>query len=279
MTTDERTLRAALVQAGCSGRPDVAKWLDSEGLEHTAAAFEASTGRTLDADALSRGTDQGFMFMMPGDHGWPDQFRRGLVGKQHADAADEPIGLWARGDTTMLVRSIVAIVGARAATAYGASVATDIARDLNARHHVIVSGAAYGIDQAAHRGSLDNTIAVLANGVDRPYPSAHRELIEHIAANGCVVSEQGVGTPPSRATFLARNRIVAALSRGVVLVEAAHRSGSMNTAKWAEIAGRPLMAVPGPVTSAQSVGCHELIRLGRATLVTSGAEVQETLIR
>jgi DNA processing protein len=141
-----------------------------------------------------------------------------------------------------------------------------------------VSGAAFGIDQAAHRGALavrGPTVAVLACGVDRNYPAAHEGLLRHIADTGVVVSEAPPGCAPTRVRFLSRNRLIAALCQGTVVVEAAVRSGALNTANWTERVGRVLMGVPGPVTSAPSQGVHQLVRKGAATLVSSGAEVLE----
>jgi DNA processing protein len=146
----------------------------------------------------------------------------------------------------------------------------------------VISGAAFGIDQAAHRGALagrGRTVAVLACGVDRAYPAAHRELIDHIADVGAVVAEVPPGWAPSRLRFLARNRLIAALARGTLVVEAAVRSGALNSSNWAQRMNRVLMGVPGPVTSAASQGVHELIRSGAATLVTDAADVLEVLGR
>jgi DNA processing protein len=173
----------------------------------------------------------------------------------------------------------VSIVGSRSATSYGGAVAGDIAAHI-AEHGraTVVSGAAFGVDQAAHRGALavsGTTIAVLACGVDRAYPSAHRGLLQYIAETGLVVSEVPLGASPTRVRFLARNRLIAALSSGTVVVEAAARSGALNTANWAERLSRRLMGVPGPVTVAQSQGVHELIRSRGATLVTGGPDVLE----
>jgi DNA processing protein len=142
----------------------------------------------------------------------------------------------------------------------------------------VVSGAAFGIDQAAHRGALAGegaTVAVLACGVDRAYPAAHRELLDYVAETGLVVSELPPGCAPTKLRFLSRNRIIAALSLGTVVVEAAVRSGALNTASWAGTVHRPVMGVPGPVTSAPSEGVHELIRGRDAMLVTRGSDVLE----
>jgi DNA processing protein len=144
----------------------------------------------------------------------------------------------------------------------------------------VVSGAAFGIDQAAHRGALamkGPTVAVLACGVDRAYPSAHRNLLDYIADTGLVVSELPPGSAPTKLRFLSRNRLIAALSQGTVVVEAAARSGALNTANWAVRLNRVLMGVPGPVTSAPSEGVHELIRNRGAALVTRGEDVLELL--
>jgi DNA processing protein len=146
----------------------------------------------------------------------------------------------------------------------------------------VVSGAAFGIDAAAHRGALaagGPTIAVLAGGVDVVYPRAHADLLTRIRDTGLILSEAPPGSPPYRGRFLTRNRIIAALTRGTVLVEAGHRSGALNTVRHARRLGRVVMAVPGPVTSAMSVGCHRLLRTQRehTVLVTDAAEVCEEI--
>ena len=172
----------------------------------------------------------------------------------------------------------MAIVGARAATTYGCDVAAAIAYELAERGVVVVSGAAYGIDGAAHRAALaagGTTVAVLASGVDRAYPVGHEALIERIAVHGAVVSEAPPGQHPSRSRFLTRNRIIAAMSEGVVVVEAALRSGALNTANWAAQLSRHVMAVPGPVTSTMSAGPHRAVIDRGASLVTDAADVLE----
>ncbi|MGC4003717.1 MAG: DNA-processing protein DprA [Pirellulales bacterium] len=187
------------------------------------------------------------------------------------------MGAW-RGQLDELAAAAVAVVGSRSATAYGADLAQRIGYDLGQAGVSVVSGAAFGIDYAAHRGALGSatpTIAVLACGVDRPYPSAHAELLRRIAETGVVVSEQPPGTNPSRLRFLARNRLIAALGRGTVVVEAALRSGALSTANWTGRLNRELMGCPGPVTSAASTGVHELIRAGRASLVVDAQQVLE----
>ena len=188
------------------------------------------------------------------------------------------VGLWVRGaaDLNQLAANAVAVVGSRAATDYGTHQATELSRDLAAMGHTVVSGLAYGVDQAAHRGALlagGPTIAVMPCGGDRPYPAAHAQLLEVIADRGLVVAEAPPGTAPTRARFLARNRIVAGLSEGTVVVEGAFRSGALTTAQWTNALHRPVMGVPGPVTSAASAGVNQLVRLGQASLVTNAQEV------
>ena len=190
-----------------------------------------------------------------------------------------PTLLWVRGDTALLTAEPrVAIVGARAASGYGEMLAADFAGDLATSGAVIVSGGAYGIDGAAHRAALSvegKTIAFLAGGVDRAYPQGHQQLLRRIVDTGAVVSEVPCGTAPTKWRFLSRNRLIAALSHATVVVEAGWRSGSLNTAGHAASLGRPLGAVPGPVTSAASAGCHRLLREYDARCVTTSAEIRE----
>jgi len=193
-----------------------------------------------------------------------------------------PYGLWVRGEhaLTDLVRPAVAIVGARSSTAYGDDVAADIAAGLTDAAITVTSGAAYGIDAAAHRGALavgGNTVAVLACGADVVYPRGHDGLLQRIAHEGLVVSEAPPGAHPTKVRFLARNRLIAALTQAVVVVEASWRSGSLNTLKWAGQLGRVGLGVPGPVTSGSSSGVHLAIRERRADLVTCAAEVREAI--
>ena len=174
----------------------------------------------------------------------------------------------------------MSVVGSRAATGYGAHVAGEIAADLAERGWAIVSGGAYGIDAAAHRGALATegiTIAVLACGVDYPYPAGHAELFADIAAQRPGDQRVAAGPPSRPVRFLVRNRVIAALSCGTVIVEAGERSGALNTARHAAELGKPLMAVPGPVTSAQSAGCHRIIREWGASCVTRAADIIEML--
>ncbi len=221
-------------------------------------------------------------FVVPGDPEWPAT----LDDLDHVEPLNQmagaPLGLWVRGPASLaeVLADSVAIVGSRSATTYGTKVAADLAAHLAAAGTTVVSGAAYGIDQAAHRGALGaggTTIAVLACGVDRAYPSGHKALLDHLAESGAVVSDLRPGCAPSRHRFLARNRLIAAMTQGTVVVEAAVRSGALNTSSWAQRLNRTVMAVPGPVTSAPSEGVHELVRGGGASLVTRGEHVRELL--
>jgi DNA processing protein len=229
-------------------------------------AVMAEPGRDL---AAAR--DAGVRFVAPGDGEWPGQLD---------DLGDaRPLGLWVRGRPSLRMWALrsVAVVGARACTEYGAHMAATLAAGLAERGWVVVSGGAYGVDGAAHRGALGAggaTVAVLACGVDRPYPRGHTQLITRIAEQGLVIGELPPGDHPTPSRFVLRNRVIAALTRGTVVVEAAHRSGSLVTARAAERLGRHTMGVPGPATSGLSAGVHELLRQG-AVLVTDAAEVAE----
>ena len=225
----------------------------------------------LDVDEqLGRAARCGAELLTPERPGWPE----GLAEL----GAEQPLLLWVAGRAgpDILAARSVAVVGARACTAYGEYVAGELSAGLTDRGWTVVSGGAFGIDVAAHRGALavdGPTVAVLACGVDRAYPQAHTAVLDRIRRTGAVVSELPLGAHPTRARFLTRNRLIAALTRGTVVVEAAARSGATNTAGWADKLSRPVMAVPGPVTSAMSVGCHRLVREEGASLVTCAADV------
>jgi DNA processing protein len=216
----------------------------------------------------------GIRLVCPGDAEWPDALDQLGQGR--------PYALWLRGhaDLRFACSRSVSVVGSRAATSYGGHVAGELSADLGQRGWAVVSGGAYGIDAAAHRGALAAegiTIAVLACGVDYPYPAGHADLFAAIAAQGLLVSEWPPGCRPARTRFLVRNRVIAALACGTVIVEAGERSGALNTAGHAANLGKPLMAVPGPVTSAQSAGCHRIMREWGATCVTRATEIIELL--
>lgn len=196
--------------------------------------------------------------------------------------AHAPLTLWARGDVAALarLRPSVALVGARAATSYGDHVAMELAADLAGGGIPVVSGGAYGIDGATHRAALavgGLTVALLAGGADRAYPAGHTQLIDDIARTGLVLSEVPCGSAPTKWRFLQRNRVIAAIADATVVVEAGWRSGSLNTAGHAADLSRLLGAVPGPVTSAASAGCHRLLREYGAQCITTAQDVRELL--
>ncbi|MFB3979314.1 DNA-processing protein DprA [Microbacterium proteolyticum] len=230
-----------------------------------------------DSGAVRRALDAarraGARLLVPSDPRWPSRL--------HDLGTHAPHVLWLRGDPEPAESApTVAIVGARAATPYGEAVAADLAAELAASGVVVVSGAAYGIDGAAHRAALSTegrTIAFLAGGVDRAYPRGHESLLASIAKSGAVVSETPCGAAPTKWRFLSRNRLIAAVADAVIVVEAGHRSGSLNTAAHAAQLGRALGAVPGPVTSAASAGSHRVLREFDGVCVTSAADVREML--
>jgi len=218
-------------------------------------------------------TALGVRVVVPGDASWPTAID---------DLGDHaPPALWVRGGGGLPRQGGgVAIVGARAATSYGEQVAADLSSGLSDRGLVVVSGGAYGVDGMAHRAavaSAASTVAVMAGGVDRFYPTGHDDLLRAVLRDGAMVSESPCGTMPHRFRFLSRNRLIAALSGAVVVVEAGRRSGSLNTAAHANALGRPVGVVPGPVTSPMSAGCHALLRSQLAACVTSPADVVELL--
>lgn len=289
MTDDERLARVALVRVIEPGDEVGGRWLRRYGALETldrlttegeplpwvtpkrwealrARAAHVSPERDL-ADAAAAGV----RFLVPGDGEWPGQLD---------DLGDgRPVGLWVRGKANVRMWALrsVAVVGARACTEYGAHMAAVLGAGLAERGWVVVSGGAYGVDGAAHRGVLGAggaTVAVLACGVDRPYPRGHAQLIGRIAEQGLVVGELPPGEHPTPSRFILRNRVIAALTRGTVVVEAAYRSGALVTARAAQRLGRFTMGVPGPATSALSAGVHELLR-GDAVLVSDAAEVVE----
>ncbi|WP_101949304.1 DNA-processing protein DprA [Mycobacterium sp. 3519A] len=194
-----------------------------------------------------------------------------------------PLALWVLGPARLdtVAERAAGIVGTRASSAYGEHVAGELAAGLAERDVVVVSGGAYGIDGSAHRAALAAdgfTVAVLAGGIDVPYPAGHADLLRRIGQEGLLVTEYPPGLRPQRHRFLTRNRLVAALSGATVVVEAGARSGAANTAAWATALGRGVCAVPGPITSSTSVGCHVLLR-GGAILVTRADEVLELVGR
>lgn len=191
-----------------------------------------------------------------------------------------PLLLWVRGNPDALVAPSLAVVGARACTGYGTHITAELTEAACQMGAAIVSGAAYGVDAVAHRTAIAasaTTVAVVAGGADRPYPAAHSQLLDSITQHGAICSEMVPGSAPTRWRFLMRNRVISALSQATLVTEAGARSGSLNTAGHSAEIGRPIGAVPGPVTSAASAGCHKLIREYGASLITCGDDLRELL--
>lgn len=226
---------------------------------------------------LSESDRLGLRILIPGDRDWPPSLD---------DLGDRaPTVLWVHGMASFLTAPVsdrVTITGARAATSYGEHVTGELASDLTNAERIIVAGGAYGIDAAAHRAALaagGQTLAVMVGGLNRIYPSGNRELLEPVGDLGLLASEMPPGAVPTKWRFLARNRILAALSGATIVVEAGYRSGSLNIAARAAQLERPVGAVPGPVTSASSAGTHRLLREGVASVVTGAKDVTILLNR
>jgi DNA processing protein len=265
--------------------PERAADLVRRGEVSAPVARETSARRAVDRaeEDLRIAEAVGARLLVPEDEDWPTLAFHAFDLTEHNHLAP-PIALWVRGPARLaeLADRSVALIGARASTSYGNHVASSLGYGVAELGCAVFSGAAYGIDGAAHRGALaagGGTVAVLACGVDRSYPAGHHRLLEHIAAEGLVVSEYPPGSLPARHRFLVRNRIIAGLAAGTVVVEAGWRSGARRTASDAALLGRPVMAVPGPVTSALSVGCHRLLREPGTIAVTTAEEILEEVGR
>jgi DNA processing protein len=253
---------------------------DASLLAAVTARSAAGDARRLAAAALRCADRLGARIVVPSDPEWPTPVEALAtleldVGGRINQDVRPPLCIWLRGSWPLheaLARS-VAIVGARAATSYGVHVTTDLAYGLAERGWTVVSGGAFGIDAAAHRAALAAgglTVAVLACGVDRPYPVGNAAMFERIAETGLLISEWPPGSEPLRHRFLIRNRLIAAATVGTVVVEAAARSGAGQTMNRVVALGRVPMIVPGPITSAMSVGCHEMLREYPAARVVAG---------
>lgn len=316
MTTSRRPRKIALAGLSRLCEPPVSgvvgAFVDSLGAEDAWAAISRRKappeilhavaprllGSPQDLDARARDDLEvadatGADIFGPGDDDWPTECFEPLQWVppyEQCGHAWSPLALYRRGDHGWPTRprGNVAVVGSRAATPYGDRIAAGLAADAVDAGYTVISGAAFGIDAAAHRGALHSdtptatpgggaTVAVLACGIDRAYPVAHRPLIDTIGIEGAVVSEYPPGCVPARYRFLVRNRLIAAFAEATIVVEAGRRSGSLNTATTAGNLGRMVAAVPGPISSAMSVGCHDLIRDGKAVLVTSWADVRGLL--
>lgn len=222
-------------------------------------------------DELQKISAAGAQLLTPEDPDWPSGAN---------DLQAPPIALYVKGRREALAQPSIAIVGTRNPTPYGVRIAGDFAAGFVDRDYSIISGGAYGIDSAAHRGALvaeGCTIAVIASGIDTPYPSGNSRLFEEISESGAIISEVAIGTPALPHRFLTRNRIIAALSQSTLVVEAAFRSGSLRTARDAAQLLRPVMAIPGPINSPSSEGCHRLIGERAAEIVTSISDAYELI--
>jgi DNA processing protein len=240
------------------------------GLDRALNRWTARLGAAPTAAGLDAWHRHGLRLICPGDAEWPRQLD--VLGDT------QPWALWVRGSADLRFACLqsVTIVGTRTATGYGVHVSTELSASLAERGWAVISGGAFGIDTWAHRGAMAAegiTVAVLPSGVDTPYPLGNDELFRAITDHGVLVSEWPPGATPTRPGFLVRNRVISALSRGTVVVEAALRSGALNTARHARDQGRPLMAVPGPVTSRESAGCHMIIREWGGECVTGARDV------
>ncbi len=290
MDADEFTAWFRLLEAPGVGRETARRLLAAFGSPQT--VFDASSLALRDATdasvsrALARPTETFAARLKAALAWWQADTSRHIVTLGDRDyppqllqAADPPLLLYVQGDPAVLSAASVAVVGSRNPSVQGADNARAFARRLSAEGFAVVSGLALGIDGAAHEGALEGaggTIAVVGTGPDRVYPSRHLDLAHRIAAHGAVVSEYAPGTPPLAENFPQRNRIIAGLSLGTLVVEAALRSGSLITARLAAEAGREVFAVPGSIHAPQSRGCHALIRQG-AMLVESADEILDAL--
>ena len=297
-TKDEETARIALALFAEPGDPVTGRFIQRIGAVETVrllASDDAVPVLSKEAAALwrkhfrpdqqpnalrdvLRATENlGLTIVVPGAHGFPASLN---------DLGERvPYLLWAKGAVSLLageMASRFSITGSRAATSYGEHVAGEIASDLTSQEKVLVSGGAYGIDASVHRATLaagGRTVAVMASGLDRLYPAGNRDLLERIGDLGLLVSEQPPGAVPTRGRFIARARLVAALSGSTTIVEAAWRSGALAVAHQANELGRVVGAVPGPVTSAASAGTHRLLQEGAASLVTDATDLVALLNR
>ncbi|TRW80732.1 DNA-protecting protein DprA [Mycolicibacterium sp. 018/SC-01/001] len=297
MTEDERRAWAYLCRVAEAPNPRIAVLVQTVGVVEAAervrrrdlpdakllAATEARHGVDCAREDLAVLDRLGGRLVTPADDEWPVMAFSSFDGVDTTTRPQgyAPLALWVLGPSSLaeIPYRAAALVGTRAASDYGEYAAADLAAGLVEREVAVVSGGAYGIDGAAHRAVLScdgATVAVVASGVDVPYPSGHSALLHRVARHGLVVSEYPPGSRPCRRHFLARNRLIAALSGATVVVEAGIRSGAANTAAWAKALGRNVCAVPGPITSASSVGCHELLKNDATThLVTRAEEIVE----
>lgn len=293
LASDERTARIILATVSEPGDAVTGRMIRTVGATETVARVAADEvpvgpdGDTwqrrlaprLDATQVRRVLAEterhGMRVLIPGDPDWPSS--------ANALGDHAPVALWAKGDTSLLAGPVwdrLTVTGARASTGYGEHITTELVQSAVADARTVLSGGAYGIDGAAHRAALafdGSTIAVLAGGLDRPYPARHTELLGQVADDGLLLSELPPGAAPTKWRFLQRGRLLAALSGTVVIAEAGYRSGTLHTAARAMELGRPVGAVPGPLTSAASAGCHRLLRDGLGSIIAGYDDIRELL--
>jgi DNA processing protein len=265
-----RDMRLAIASHYEPGAPKVARAISERGVTEVFSGIPES--ERVDVKVLYNSiSETGGTFITPEDEHWPPAVN---------DLEVPPIGLIVKGDIGALSLQSLAIVGTRNPTPYGSRIASEFAAGFVDREWAIVSGGAYGIDSAAHKGALiaeGVTIAVTASGLDSPYPAGNQKLFDEIIENGAIVTEYLPGSIARPHRFLVRNRLIAALSKGTLVVEAAFRSGSLRTARDAAELLRPVMAIPGPITAPTSEGCHRLIGERSAELVSSIPDALEYL--
>lgn len=265
-----RDMRLVIAAHHEPGATKIARDIQERGVEEVFAAIPEPLRINI-RETYQSIANCGGELITPEDSDWPHLLNELEV---------PPIAIIVKGDTSILNEDSLAIVGTRNPTPYGVRNAQEFAAGFVDRGWAIVSGGAYGIDSAAHKGALiaeGGTIAVTASGLDSPYPAGNQRLFDEITENGAIITEYlpGVMARPHR--FLIRNRLIAALSRGTVVIEAAFRSGSLRTARDASDLLRPVMAIPGPINAPTSEGCHRLIGERSAELVTSVADAYELL--
>lgn len=290
-TDPERLARVVIASVTEPGDPRVAAMIAEFGAEDAWAAILEGRERPswqrraalVDADRFdAECAKYGLRVVIPGDDEWPRELDALSACEPVCEMRGAPPALWVKGPGRLdeVPRRGVAVVGSRACTNYGEWVTQSICADLAHAGKIIVSGGAYGIDAAAHRAALGVgglTVVVSARGLDGAYPASHRELFCQASMTGLVVSEFAPGQTPTRSGFLARNRLIAALTLGTIIVEGAKRSGAKNTVTWADALSLPVMAVPGPVTSSLSETPNGLIRDHRAQLITDATDVMAVL--
>lgn len=265
-----RDMRLVIAAHHEPGAAKIARDIQERGVEEVFAAIPEPLRINI-RETYQSIANCGGELITPEDSDWPHLLNELEV---------PPIAIIVKGDTSILKEDSLAIVGTRNPTPYGVRNAQEFAAGFVDRGWAIVSGGAYGIDSAAHKGALiaeGGTIAVTASGLDSPYPAGNQRLFDEITENGAIITEYlpGVMARPHR--FLIRNRLIAALSRGTVVIEAAFRSGSLRTARDASDLLRPVMAIPGPINAPTSEGCHRLIGERSAELVSSVADAYELL--